>query len=279
MIFILKNISFSVILYFLCILWYNPNVIKISGETMQIEYFSLKCGRRLRLIITADFHSRKSSNQHKNTLGLIEKLKPDVILCPGDILNHTDSESVDSAENINGFNFLTSMCETAPVIYSIGNHEHSINEKNKKMLTDCGVIVLDNSVIELFGIIFGGLSSGYVKNKTEYITPPSPDLSFIKHFSEMEGFKILLSHHPEYFTKYIAGNGIDITVSGHAHGGQWRFFSRGVYAPGQGLFPKYTAGLHTFGNEKLVISRGMTNTVPIPRFFNRCELVVLDLEE
>jgi predicted MPP superfamily phosphohydrolase len=62
-------------------------------------------------------------------------------------------------------------------------------------------------------------------------------------------------------------------LSGHAHGGQWRIFGRGVFAPHQGLFPKYTSGLH---DEKLLISRGASNNVPlIPRFFNPRE--VLDI--
>jgi predicted MPP superfamily phosphohydrolase len=66
-------------------------------------------------------------------------------------------------------------------------------------------------------------------------------------------------------------------VSGHAHGGQWRVFGRGVYAPDQHLFPKYTSGVH---EGRLVISRGVANTVsPIPRFFNRREGVVVSVGE
>ena len=69
---------------------------------------------------------------------------------------------------------------------------------------------------------------------------------------------------------------IDLTVSGHAHGGQWRFLGRGVYAPDQGLFPKYTSGLH---ENRLVISRGVANSVPlVPRFFNPCEVVTVTVE-
>ena len=67
-------------------------------------------------------------------------------------------------------------------------------------------------------------------------------------------------------------------MAGHAHGGQWRFFGRGIYAPGQGLFPKYTSGLYREGGEILAVSRGMTNSVRwIPRFFDPCEILVLAL--
>jgi predicted MPP superfamily phosphohydrolase len=48
-----------------------------------------------------------------------------------------------------------------------------------------------------------------------------------------------------------------------------------VFAPDQGLFPKYTSGVH---EGRLVISRGLSNTVtPIPRLFNSRELVVVEV--
>ena len=88
--------------------------------------------------------------------------------------------------------------------------------------------------------------------------------------------RLLLCHHPEYYPDYIRGTDIELTVSGHAHGGQWSIFGRGVFAPGQGLFPKYTAGVYDGG--RLVVSRGVTNTVRIPRFFNPTEIVVINAE-
>ena len=53
---------------------------------------------------------------------------------------------------------------------------------------------------------------------------------------------------------------------------------RGLYAPGQGLLPKLTHGLHDGG--RMLISRGMTNGAKprIPRINNPCELIILNLE-
>ena len=61
-------------------------------------------------------------------------------------------------------------------------------------------------------------------------------------------------------------------MSGHAHGGQWRIFGRGVYAPGQGIFPKYTSGVI---DGRCVISRGLSNHTHVPRIFNPPELVMV----
>ena len=87
---------------------------------------------------------------------------------------------------------------------------------------------------------------------------------------------LLLCHHPEYYPEYIRDTVIELTVAGHAHGGQWNFFGRGVFAPGQGLFPKYTAGVYDGG--RLIVSRGATNTVKVPRFFNPTETVIINIK-
>ena len=50
----------------------------------------------------------------------------------------------------------------------------------------------------------------------------------------------------------------------------------GVFAPGQGLFPKYYKGIYG-GKNKLVVSRGLGNSGFPLRLFNRPDLVIVDL--
>ncbi|MDE7439761.1 MAG: hypothetical protein K2N23_04565 [Clostridia bacterium] len=68
-------------------------------------------------------------------------------------------------------------------------------------------------------------------------------------------------------------------LCGHAHGGQWRIpFTRiGLFAPGQGKFPKYTSGVHEKGNGAMVISRGLGNSEFPLRLFNRPEIVIIEI--
>ena len=87
-------------------------------------------------------------------------------------------------------------------------------------------------------------------------------------------FTVLLAHRPELLTKY-AQFPLDLVVSGHAHGGQVRLGSQGIYSPGQGLFPKLTSGFYF--DDKLFISRGMTNSACAPRLWCPCELVMVRL--
>ena len=106
-------------------------------------------------------------------------------------------------------------------------------------------------------------------------TSKEPNVTFLNKFESKRGFKILICHHPEYYDKYLAGRRFDLILSGHAHGGQIRIGNQGLYAPGQGIFPKYTNGIV---DGKMLISRGLSNTKPwIPRLFNKTELVFVDL--
>ena len=71
---------------------------------------------------------------------------------------------------------------------------------------------------------------------------------------------------------------IDLVLSGHAHGGQIRVMGQGIFSPGQGLFPKYTAGIHRGKYGSMVISRGLSNPYSyVPRLGNPCEVVYVEM--
>ena len=71
---------------------------------------------------------------------------------------------------------------------------------------------------------------------------------------------------------------MDLSFCGHAHGGQWRLpLVGGLYAPGQGFFPQYTAGLYLEGEQAMVVSRGLGNSLFPLRLFNRPEVIALTL--
>lgn len=137
--------------------------------------------------------------------------------------------------------------------------------------------MLDNGAIQLGDINIGGLSSGFGKGITQnnLKETPEPNVRWLDEFSRIRGYKILLCHHPEYYDRYIKKLPIDLVLSGHAHGGQIRLFGHGLFAPGQGVFPKYTSGIY---DNRLVVSRGLANTAKVvPRLWNETELVYIVL--
>ena len=71
-------------------------------------------------------------------------------------------------------------------------------------------------------------------------------------------------------------SGVNLVLSGHAHGGQFRLpLIGGLFAPGQGIFPKYDAGLYTVGCTNMVVSRGVGNSLFPFRVNHRPEVVVV----
>lgn len=237
----------------------------------------------LRAAVVADLHDRS----YQKLLSLLQNLQPDCIFIPGDLTESLE-DAYDEKMLRQGIVFLEKILNIAPVFYAFGNHESGACHRNlrhartldrekrgrvhpswKKFIQNMGVTLLDENFVEWRGLKIGGMGSGLLNPGRV------PDYDWVRQFAEEDGYKILLCHHPEYFDRYLRDLAIDLFVSGHAHGGQWRMFGRGVYAPDQPLFPPYTSGMH---EGRLVISRGVTNTVaPIPRLFNPCELVMLEL--
>ena len=93
-----------------------------------------------------------------------------------------------------------------------------------------------------------------------------------------DGVSILLSHRPELFESYRA-SGMDLVLSGHAHGGQFRLpFIGGLIAPNQGFFPQYDSGLYTDETTNMIVSRGIGNSLFPFRFNNRPEVILIELQ-
>ena len=76
-----------------------------------------------------------------------------------------------------------------------------------------------------------------------------------------------------------AESGVDLVLSGHMHGGQFRVpYLGGLYAPSQGFFPEYDAGLYTKDGTEMIISRGLGNSLFPFRINNRPEIIVAELK-
>ena len=235
---------------------------------MKITPYSVVLGlpAPLRFAVVADMHARPAPGLPE----LILSEKPDALLMPGDIFDTRGSRE-------DALTFLGAMAAKLPVFCSFGNHDRHMKDDDRAELDRIGVRVLDNTAVTFRGLTIGGLTSGFfTEYRTDLEKTPAPDLVWLAEFAAMPSPHLLLCHHPEYYPEYIRDAVIELTVAGHAHGGQWNFFGRGVFAPGQGLFPKYTAGVYDGG--RLIVSRGATNTVKVPRFFNPTETVIINIK-
>ena len=95
--------------------------------------------------------------------------------------------------------------------------------------------------------------------------------------SEPESFVLMLAHRAYWAEKYPELD-VDLILCGHTHGGIVRLpLVGGLAASNMGLFPEYDAGLFELPAYKLFISRGLGNSVPLPRFLNTPEIVSITL--
>ncbi len=257
-------------------------------KTVLTEYSitATKFDSPLTFALISDLHSRTQDGADM-AIRLLRTQKPDFILAVGDIFERLDGK--DTEQMAAGLKLLRAAAELAPTFYSFGNHENGGTRSWNKLkwskikhiekyyapeqlaaIRECGVHILDDAFSVYDGICFGGLSSGLI-NEGQV-----PNTLWLDDFCAQNTPKVLLCHHPEYYKRYLQGRDIDLVVSGHAHGGQWRIFGRGVFAPGQGIFPKYTSGVY-HGN--FVVSRGLKARGRIPRIFNSPEVVFIRVDK
>lgn len=216
-----------------------------------------------RIAVVADLHN----GRWQEIFAEIKKNGCDIIVIPGDL-----TEGMRACEN--GLAFLRAASSFAPTFYSIGNHEIGSRELYLPLARETGAVVLDNAYVRWHDINIGGLTTGFDARQGFIAKTPQPNLHWLSIFNALGGYKLLLCHHPEYYPRYIRSTGIDLTISGHAHGGQWRIGGKSIFAPGQGFFPKYAQGLH---EKRLCVSRGLANNAALPRLCNNPELVFITL--
>jgi len=243
------------------ILIWNKGREAVAVKIRKTEYQIGAGGRTVRLALLADLHTGPA----EGVVSILRDDPPDLILIAGDLYESPPRNPFDVSAALT---LLAGLPAGVSAFYCRGNHDHSPHPGIDRALADAGVAELDSTFRTLdCGITVGGLRSAFY-------TGGVPDLSFLSSFAALPGYKILISHHPEYYPKYIRALPIDLTVSGHAHGGQWALFRRGLLAPGQGLFPRYTAGVY---EGRLAVSRGLSNPVFLPRIGAPCEVVYLSV--
>ena len=231
----------------------------------------------------SDFHNTELGEDNSKIIKILEEQKPDIIVITGDFVDssHTDFDIA--------LSFAKKALKIAPCYYVSGNHEAWLVSEQKSfkdfknLFIEAGITVLENEteIIERNGDKINLIGISDPSFESNEILGPDDGIAefYIESSDAQDGYKILLSHRPELFETYVREN-INLVFSGHAHGGQFRLpFVGGLIAPNQGLFPKYDAGLYEKDNTKMIVSRGLGNSVIPLRFNNRPEVVIAVLRK
>lgn len=257
--------------------WENQNPVlteyKIEKTGLPSNFKGLKIAH------ISDYHNTEIGKDNKKLLDLLKSAKPDIIVITGDII-----DSRKTREDV-ALQFAKQLTEIAPCYYSNGNHESRYKNYDSLAikLKDIGVAVLHNERVGVSRggqkIFIAGLTSPRFYTAKKEIESASAYVrkTLEKLKGETDEFTVVLSHHPEYAKEYEE-SGVDMIFSGHAHGGQFILpLIGGLYAPEQGILPKYTQGVRDYGKTHFVISRGIGNSSFPFRFLNRPEIVLVQL--
>ncbi len=201
-------------------------------------------------------------NPLKKAFGMINELKPDLLLFTGDMVNNIASE-LDGADEV------MHVLEAKDGKFSImGNHdygdyyypkkspEHAANLKRIKerqvelgfdlILNESRKIEKDGEFIDLIGVENWGKgwgSYGDLEKASANANGP---------------FKILMSHDPSHWKHQVKEKtNIDLTLSGHTHGFQYGIEWLGIKLSPVQLAYDTWAGLYNAGKQYIYVNRGL----------------------
>lgn len=229
----------------------------------------------------SDVHNEARGEGNAALLRALREAAPDLICITGDFLDSRRTD-LDFALELAG-----QLAEIAPAVYATGNHEARRMDLSalEAGLAALGVQVLRDDwmplarggeEIALLGLDDPGFSAGEDWTLAEGLDQTQARLSALLAQAG-DRFSLVLSHRPELLPAY-ADAGADLVLSGHAHGGQVRLPGiGGLFAPGQGILPRLTSGVHARGETRLVVSRGLGNSSFPLRVFNPPEIVTVTL--
>lgn len=263
-------IILSTILFIIYFLYLENNHIVTTSKKLYFENLPKEFDN-FKIIQISDLHNKKFGHRQKRLVNKIKKLNPDIIFITGDIVDYKKYDLSIVLELIDEIKLIST------IYFVNGNHEwwSGKSEEVRKELEKREIKVLNNqqkiinkgnSIINIIG--FDDLEG--IGSKIKYIEN-------MERF-QTESFTLVLSHRPEFFKEYVK-NGFNLVFTGHAHGGQFRIpFIGGLIAPNQGFLPKYTAGVYKSNKTKMVVNRGLGNSIIPQRIFNKPEIIKITLK-
>lgn len=196
-----------------------------------------------RVAVVADVHLPHKLVSLNRLVRALTLQKPDAIFIPGDLTNSYVNFDAEGLRQL-----ADALVAIAPCFAVPGNHELRDGREPlyRQILTEAGVHYMCDSyaVWEKDGAQLALYGMG-TKEPAPLTVDNQP--------------AIALAHRPERISQYVQA-GWNIVVCGHAHGGHARMGQASLYAPGQGFFPKYTAGVYQEGDTRMIVSRGLGNS-------------------
>lgn len=230
-----------------------------------------------RIVQLSDLHGSRFGEGNARLIEKVRAEEPELIALTGDFLDEGKTErELPELEAL-----VRELAAIAPVYFVSGNHDWASGEAYTlfETLEAAGAVCLRNEYLRLErggdSIVLAGVDD---PNGPAEMAEPDEFVAQLRKEAP-EDFVLLLAHRAYWAEKY-PGLDVDLILCGHTHGGVVRLpFVGGLAASNMGLFPEYDAGLFELPGYTLFISRGLGNSVPLPRFLNTPELVSITLRQ
>lgn len=230
-----------------------------------------------RIVQLSDLHGSRFGEGNARLIEKVRAEEPELIALTGDFLDEGKTErELPELEAL-----VRELAAIAPVYFVSGNHDWASGEAYTlfETLEAAGAVCLRNEYLRLErggdSIVLAGVDD---PNGPAEMAEPDEFVAQLRKEAP-EDFVLLLAHRAYWAEKYPELD-VDLILCGHTHGGVVRLpFVGGLAASNMGLFPEYDAGLFELPGYTLFISRGLGNSVPLPRFLNTPELVSITLRQ
>lgn len=223
-----------------------------------------------KIVQLSDFHGAELVTDIVET---VREQKPDIIALTGDFI--TDEGDLPAVEQL--VSQLTDICE---VYFISGNHDFASGRiaELSDILSSCGVKYLKNEYVTIQrggeSIVLAG-----VEDPNSWADLELPDAFLKRVRAEHPDDYIVLLGHRNYWMEKYPDLPVELILCGHAHGGIVRIPGvGGLLSTDRTLFPDYEAGMYDNGNYTMIVSRGLGNSISVPRLMNRPEIVSIELK-
>ena len=274
-----KILTMSIVFFLLIFGW-----TLYQNKALGITEYEIDCSSHRELdgftiVQISDFHNEEFGEKQKKIIDKVAACNPDIIAITGDFIDCRTSNVEIAME------FITGAVEIADVYYVPGNHERWVQKEYKKLcqqMSEAGVHLVANQAETIsYGtgkFVCMGIEDPDFYNVIGSEAEKETARSNIEKLQYTEAdFSLLLSHRPELFDVYVEEE-VELVLTGHAHGGQFRLpVIGGLVSPNQGLFPKYDSGIFVEDDTHMIVSRGIGNSIIPLRINNPPEIVVVKL--
>lgn len=227
------------------------------------------------IVQISDLHIERLTRRDRALPGLVAALAPDLIVMTGDYLSTTYQADARALADLR--ELLLQFSAPAGTYAIWGTQEVDLPDVLRPVFAGAGITLLENRAVDLtirsqrlwlMGLLCSQDTEAAGSTVADLLAQSPPG-----------ALAVLLHHTPDVMPQASA-HGVDVVLSGHTHGGQWRIPGFGAILTSSRYWKRYEAGLYREGETYLYVSRGLGMEgfgTPRARFFCPPEIVSIRL--